>query len=104
MTEQKNSRSFTINYGYLRYCDEVNKDAEEKGPHFVKVLRSSSQDMRPGFVIVVLGNMKGYNPITKQQFDLDPDAWVQRYHKDSEQFGMTAIDAAIKAASQAVGE
>lgn len=99
MTTENKSRSITVHTDYLYFADELNQLVEKNGPHWAVVLRGNNM-VRAGYRVVFLGNGKIYNPVSNEQLDLDPDMWVQRFHKDAEQFKMTATDAAIKAASQ----
>lgn len=82
---------------YLYSGDELGDLVEENGPHWATVLRTSNEYIRSNYKVLVLSKKQGYDPVRKTVFDLDPNSWLQRLHKDAKVFGMTAFEASVQA-------
>jgi hypothetical protein len=86
---------------YLMLARRLNQIVSKSGPCFAKVVEPAGDDvkvLRPGFRVVFLGGGTVYNPITNMMWKICEDTEVQKFHDQAEQFGMTAVDFAIKAA------
>ena len=96
-------RGLTIHPFYCMYADELEGQVNKNGPHWAMIIRPvrENEELKPGFKIACLGNGKWWNPVSKMYVEVNKDTWVQRFHHEAVQFDMSAVDAAICAASVA---